>query len=166
MSNADEFAEFFPMSPVPQEGGYYLETFRSDITIDFSTAGTPHNGHRSLSTAIYYMLTNDSCSSLHKLTGDEVYHFYAGDPVELLQLFPDGSSATVVLGQDFKHGMRFQHTVQGGVWQGSKLLARGRCAILGTTMAPGFDPRDFVKGDPELLAKRYPDRAELILQLG
>src|SRR5207245_2095434 len=90
-------------------------------------------------TAIYYLLTPDTFSALHRLPTDEVYHFYLGDPVEMLQLWPDGSGRVGTLGQDVRAGQLLQVIVPRGVWQGSRLRPGGAFALLGTTMAPGFD---------------------------
>jgi predicted cupin superfamily sugar epimerase len=149
------------MKPHPKEGGYFVETYRSGVVVE--QEGYP--GQRSLCTAIYYMLTATSFSALHKVTGDEIFHFYAGDAVEMLQLFPDGSSDLVTLGPEPLSGMKFQHLVAGGVWQGARLVKGGQYALLGTTMAPGFDFEDYTTGDREELIARYPDRAGLISQL-
>ena len=118
-------------------------------------------------TAIVYMLTADpnSFSALHKLPSDEIWHFYLGDPVELLQLNPDGSSERIILGQDLLGGQKVQHVVPHDVWQGSRLLPGGQFAILGTTMAPGYTGEDYVGGDPDELIAAYPDREALIEQL-
>jgi uncharacterized protein len=120
---------------------------------------------RSLSTAIYYLLTPASFSAIHKVPGDEMFHFYGGDPVEMLELHPDGSSRTIILGLEISKGMKFQHNVAGGVWQGSRLLSGGEYALLGTTMAPGFDYADFVKGNVNELVAKYPAQAARIRDL-
>jgi len=154
------------LRPLPGEGGYFVESYRSPLALAGSLlGGSGETGERSLCTAIYYMLTPTAFSALHKLKADEIYHFYTGDPVELLQLFPDGSSDIVVLGPEPFRGMKFQHVVPAGVWQGSRLLSGGRYALLGTTMAPGFEFQDFVKGDASTLTSAYPDRAAMIYEL-
>jgi hypothetical protein len=102
---------------------------------------------------------------MHRLKGDEVYHFYLGDPAEMLILKPDGTSKTLLMGQDIVSGMRLQHVVPGGAWQGSRLVPGGKFALLGTTMAPGFDPADFELGSRGELTARYPAYAELIAAL-
>jgi hypothetical protein len=111
------------------------------------------------------MLTPDTFSAMHRLNGDEVYHFYLGDPAEMLILKPDGTGETLLMGQDIVSGMRLQHVVPGGVWQGSRLRPGGKFALLGTTMAPGFDPADFELGSRDELSARYPACAELIAAL-
>ena len=163
MTTADEtqLRRLFGMKPLPEEGGYFVETYRSAAAVEQKG----YAGKRSLCTAIYYMLTPTSYSALHRLKGDEIFHFYAGDPLELLQLFPDGSSDLITLGPEPLRGMKFQHVVPAGVWQGSRLLKGGRYALLGATMAPGFEFEDFTKGEVQSLISMYPDRAELISQL-
>jgi hypothetical protein len=111
------------------------------------------------------MLTPDTFSALHKLPGDEIFHFYLGDPVEMLQLHPDGRGEITVLGQDIAAGMRPQHLVRGGVWQGSRLRPGGSYALLGTTMSPGFDYKDYETGSRETLTKLYPKHSSLIASL-
>ena len=94
-----------------------------------------------------------------------MFHFCAGDPIEMLELHPDGSSRIVVLGQEIQNGMKFQHVVPGGVWQGSRLRRGGEYALLGTTMSPGFDSVDFVLGNAAELVAKYPEHANLIREL-
>lgn len=147
------------LQPHITEGGFFAETYRSSEFV--TTAG----GRRVLSTAIYYLLTRESFSALHQLPGDEIFHFYLGDRVEMLQLFPDGSSEVVMLGSDVLGGMKVQHVARGGVWQGSRLVKGGRYALLGTTMAPGFAIEDYVPGVKDDLAKQYPARAQMIYEL-
>lgn len=132
------------------EGGYFSETYRSKN-----------------STAIYYLLTNqtDCFSEMHQLGGDEIYHFYLGDPVEMLHLYPDGAGKWVVLGADLKGGMHPQVIVPAGVWQGSRLVQGGKFALMGTTMAPGFEYGDYKSGSRKELINLYPGFEELITAL-
>jgi uncharacterized protein len=122
-------------------------------------------GERSVGTAIYYLLTPKTVSALHRLPGDEVFHFYAGDPVRMLQLWPDGSTRILTLGTDFAAGQVPQLVVPGGVWQGSVLIDGGAWALLGATMAPGFDYADYTAGDRADLSRRYPAVREMIERL-
>ena len=117
------------------------------------------------STAILYLLSADdpdSFSALHRLPTDEVYHFYLGDPVELLLLRQDGESEIVTLGHDILNGQHVQFAVPAGAWQGARVVPGGEFALMGTTMAPGFTDTDYVPGDRDTLLERFPDRAELI----
>lgn len=83
----------------------------------------------------------------------------------MLQLKPDGSGEAIVLGQDIASGMRLQHTVPGGIWQGSRVRKGGRYALLGTTMAPGFEYEDYETGERRELIAHYPPYSELITSL-
>jgi predicted cupin superfamily sugar epimerase len=111
------------------------------------------------------MLTPDTFSAMHRLKGDEVYHFSLGDSVEMLVLKRDGTGETIVIGPDVVSGMRLQHVVPGGAWQGSRLAPGGKFALMGTTMSPGFDPADFEEGMRDELSAQYPDYAALIATL-
>lgn len=153
------------LEPLPQEGGFYAETYRSGIEIPAQILPT-HDESRSISTAIFYLLTPGTHSALHKLPGDEIYHFYLGDPVELLKLYPDGSGKVITLGQDIFKNMKLQEVVPGGTYQGARLKEGGTYALLGTTMAPGFEFEDFEPGNITELSQRYPDYEALITKLG
>lgn len=143
------------------EGGFYRENHRSERPGLLGDDGAP----RSASTAIYYLLTPESRSMMHRLRSDEVYHFYRGDPVDLLLLHPDGRSETVRLGSDVLAGEQVQLRVPAGSWQGSSLVPGGGYALMGTTMAPGFDLRDFELGRRSALREIYPAAAARIAEL-
>jgi len=153
--------------PLPVEGGHYRQTWVSAEAV--AAAGLParYGRDKPLGTAIYYLLTDDpdSFSALHRLPTDEVYHFYLGDPVEMLLLHPGGRGEAIALGPDILAGQRVQLVVPRGVWQGSRLAPGGRFALMGTTMAPGFDPADYEGGGREGLIRAYPDQAERIRRL-
>jgi predicted cupin superfamily sugar epimerase len=165
MLTAEQIRDLFKMQPLPVEGGYFAETYRSPLTLPKQALPPSYSGDRAMATAIHYLLTPDTFSAMHKLAGDETYHFYLGDPVEMLQLKPDGSGGAILLGQDIMAGMRLQHTVPGGTWQGSRLAPGGKFALLGTTLAPGFDSQDYEAGNREKLSALYPKYAALIALL-
>src|SRR5262245_32957908 len=152
---ATEVIALLGLEPHVQEGGYFRETYRSKQNL----------GANSLLTAIYYMLTPTTRSHMHRLRGDEVYHFYLGDPVEQLQLLPDGSGRVEMLGSELSSGHNVQLVVPGGVWQGSRLKSEGQWALLGTTMAPGFSAEEFELGNRADLTERWPVFANLIQDL-
>lgn len=153
------------LEPLPMEGGYFRESYRSRTQLNGECLPGMYGAARSLSTGIYYLLTPDTFSALHRLPGDEIFHFYMGDPVEMLQLHPGGRTGRIVLGTDLEAGMRPQVAVPGGTWQGARLMSRGRFALLGTTMAPGFEFSDFIAGNRRELIDHYPDARELISAL-
>ena len=164
---AEEIIRLLKLEPLPVEGGWFRQTYCSDETIPADGLPPRYNAAKPFGTAIYFLLTNepDCFSALHQLPTEEIYHFYLGDPVELLMLHPGGRSERVVLGPDVLGGQQVQVTVLRGVWQGSRLLPGGRFALMGTTMAPGFTPEDFTGGDREELIQLYPAEAERIRAL-
>ncbi len=154
--SAEDLIRILHLRPLPREGGFYRETYRSSRRLP---------SKRNLATAIYYLLTPATCSAMHRLPADEIYHFYLGDCVELLLLHPDLSSEVVRLGSDFRRGQQFQYLVPAGTWQGARLVEGGRWALLGTTMAPGFDWSDYEQGSRDYLIHLYPESKDLIEQL-
>ncbi|MFO0810913.1 MAG: cupin domain-containing protein [Gemmataceae bacterium] len=154
---AEEVIAALHLEPHPLEGGFFRETYRTPQKLP--------GQDRSLSTAIYYLLTPHTCSRMHRLPTDELFHFYLGDPVRMLHLLPDGSGHEVVLGTDLLAGERPQVLVSGGVWQGAALVEGGRLALLGTTMAPGFAYPDYAVGDRAALSGQYPAFADAIRRL-
>jgi uncharacterized protein len=142
------------LEPLHTEGGWYAETWRSRTTLPGST--------RAAGTAIYYLLEPGAFSALHQLATDEVFHFYLGDPAEMLMLEPQGAARVVRLGADLTAGERPQHVVPAGVWQGTRLAPGGRWALLGTTMAPGFEPGEFELGARTELVAHWPEHRGMI----
>jgi uncharacterized protein len=165
MPMIDEIKKLLKLQPLPNEGGFYAETYRSAVALPQSSLPAGYSGGRTLATAIYFLLTAESFSAMHRLRGDETYHFYLGDPVEMLQLNPDKTGEPILIGSKIESGMRPQHTIPGGCWQGSRVAPGGKFALLGTTMAPGFDPADFELGSREKLSSAYPAYAALIALL-
>jgi predicted cupin superfamily sugar epimerase len=163
--NAKEIIQHLGLQPLPVEGGYYCETWRSEDVVPASMLPPRYTSARAVGTAIYYLLTaeSDCFSALHRLKTDEVYHFYLGDPVEMLLL--SDKAERVVLGHDILEGQLVQRVVPKGSWQGSRLIPGGRFALLGTTMAPAFAPDDFEAGQRDELVRHYPTQAQLIQAL-
>lgn len=165
MLSADEVRELLGLKPLLPEGGYFREAYRSAERLAGDALPERYVGARSLSTAIYFLLTPDTFSALHRLRSTEIYHFYMGDPVQLLTLWPDGSVRTFTLGTDLLRGMRPLVTVPRDVWQGSRLTSGGSFALLGTTMCPGFELADYEQGDRATLLAAYPRARDGILAL-
>ena len=165
MPTADELIRHLQLQPHPKEGGFFRETYRAAESFAASALPPRYQGARSASTAIYYLLTPGTYSALHRLQTDEIFHFYLGDPLRMLQLFPDGSTRTIVLGPDLLGGQQVQVVAPRGVWQGSLLEPGGAFALLGCTVAPGFEYVDYEAGDRRMLSARYAAAAELIRRL-
>lgn len=165
MITVEEILSLLHLEPHHEEGGYFVETYRSKEFIPESILPERYKGARSFATAIYYLLTPDTFSAMHRLQTDEIFHFYSGDPVEMLQLWPDGSGRIITLGTDFLKGDRPQVIVPRGVWQGARLFPGGRFALLGTTVSPGFECADYESGKRGPLTVAYPRFRDLILSL-
>jgi predicted cupin superfamily sugar epimerase len=159
---ADEIKTLLNLEPHPREGGFFAETWKSDEIIPVDALPARYRGPRSAGTSIYYLLEPGNFSEIHRLSSDEVFHFYLGDPVEMLQLSPDGSGRTVVIGNDLTQGMVPQVLAPKGVWQGSRLLPGGTFALLGCTVSPGFDYADYEAGSRVELLHRFPQYREHI----
>jgi uncharacterized protein len=149
---AEQIKALLKLDPHPIEGGSFRETWAAPGILDLP------RGTRSQGTAIYYLLEQEQFSEMHMLESDEMFHFYVGDPVEMVQLYPDGRSAVLVLGQDLMAGQQVQVLVPAGVWQGTRLTGDGKFALLGCTVVPGFDYGDYHNASYEELAAKWPEQ--------
>ena len=165
MITAEQIKAVLHLEPRPAEGGYFRETYRSTESLPSDSLPERYVSTRSFSTAIYYLLTPETFSAMHRLKSDEIFHFYMGDPVEMLQLLPDGTGTIITIGQDIMAGMQPQVLVPMQVWQGARLKPGGKFALLGTTVSPGFDYCDYETGYRDLLVAGYPQFQDLIISL-
>ena len=156
---AEEIKTLLNLQPHPIEGGWYRRTYTAAGSVDLT------RGKRAMSTAIYYLLEPGTFSEMHVLDSDEIFHFYFGDPVEMLQLYPDGSSAVFILGPDLTMGQHVQLVVPAGVWQGTRLVGNGNAALLGCTVNPGFDFADYRNASYAELVAKWPGDATRIRAL-
>ncbi len=145
----------------------FRQTYRSQDVLEAEHLPERYQTDKPAGTAIYYLLTDEpgSFSTMHRLPTDEIYHFYLGDPVEMLLLFPDGSGRQVILGRDVLNGQHVQYVVPRGVWQGLRLTPGGSYALMGTTMAPGYTEDDFELAEREVLLEEFPYHAAMIEDL-
>jgi hypothetical protein len=156
---ADQIRQILELEPLPVEGGYFRRTYESDLTINVE------RGKRHAGTAIYFLLEAGIFSEMHVLSSDELFHFYLGDPVEMLQLWPDGRSTVVIMGSDLQAGQQVQLLVPAGVWQGTRLVGDGQVALLGCSVVPGFEYEDYENASHAELSVSWPAEAERIKQL-
>ena len=162
MPTAAQIIERLKLVSLTIEGGYFRETYRSELGVPSGALPNDYGGDRNVSTAIYYLLTPDTFSAIHIIKSDEVFHFYAGDPVEMLQIWPDGTARVVIISNDLGGGHEPQLVVPAGVWQGCRLVRGGQWALMGCTVAPGFDYADFALADRAELIAMHPVHAEMI----
>jgi predicted cupin superfamily sugar epimerase len=163
---AEDVKKLLGLSPHPREGGWYVRTYEAEEMVAGEAFGDGrYAGARRTGTAIYYLLEPGTFSEMHRLKSDEVFHFYAGDAVEMLQLPGNGKGEVVVIGNDLLRGQRPQVVVGRGVWQGSRLVEGGTWALLGCTVSPGFEFEDYEAGKCEVLCAGWPEFAEEITAL-
>lgn len=159
--------DWLKLKPNDLEGGYFAGTYESKLRIaDPNLPGFPttQNG-RPLCSAIYYFLESGNCSVMHKVAGDMIYHFYNGDPVQMLLLYPDNfpnRSEVAIFSNDIAAGGSPMKVIPGGTWLGSRLTLGGTNALMGVTMAPGFHPGDYTIGTRDDLVKSYPEQESMI----
>ncbi len=159
--NANEIIEKLGLKPLPEEGGFYKETFRDQGMIPNSEL--PHlDGEHTYSTCIYYLITPEEFSGLHAVKSTEIFHFYAGDPVEMVQITESGNLTKKILSSNIESGHEPQVIVTPNVWQGTKLIGDGKWALLGCTVAPGFEFSDFLGGTFTELIKVFPNHKNVI----
>lgn len=143
---AAEVARLLKLVPLPLEGARYRRTYLDTY-----------------SSAIYFLLSPDDSSAMHRLEGPEIWHHYLGAPARLLLLHPGGGTEERLIGPDLRAGQRPQIVVPAGTWMGA--ITTGALSLFGTTMAPPFDGAGFELGDPQVLAEEYPEARELIEEI-
>lgn len=154
----DAIIETLHLVPLVEEGGLVAETYLSEEV----------HGNRRCGSAIYYFLTENSFSHLHKLSADEIWHFYYGDPVELIQIDDEtGEGSIHKLGLDLLNNERPQVVVKKNVWQGARIIPNGTYGftLMGTTMSPAFIAADFIFGEQQEMLEKFPQHKENILKV-
>lgn len=148
----------FDLSLMPVENTYLKQTYRSTTTdLNGQPTGTAIIG--------LYCDEPNSLSCFHRLSHDEVWHFYDGDPFELHLLYESGNSETVVMGRHWQTGQQLQFVVPANVWQGGCMVSGGTYSLYGTTMAPGFTADCFEAGVMDNLIRMYPHEETIIRKL-
>ena len=149
------------MQPHP-EGGYYSETYRAADRVSRAADGAV----RSSSTAIYYLLNDGAYSAWHRIASDEVWHFYAGQPLLLHILASSGELQTHRLGHPLEHPQAVcQAVVPAGCWFAAQLEDPAGFALLGCTVAPGFEFSEFELANSNDLLEQYPQHVEALRPL-
>jgi predicted cupin superfamily sugar epimerase len=147
------------------EGGYFRQTYRSDVVLAREALPAGFAGARAASTAIYFLLEGKNFSAFHRLRSDEVWHFYVGAPLVVHVIGPEGAYSSIELGRDLEAGQVLQAVVRAGCWFASHVADWSSFAVVGCTVAPGFEFEDFEMGKRGELGARYPQHGELIERL-
>ena len=161
--SAEYWIDQLKLEPHP-EGGFYRLTYTAAATL----APPQFEGARPASTGIYFLLTtaqqasNGHFSAFHRLKSDEMWHFYAGSPLIVHVIAPDGTHSTLLIGDNPDRGEQFQAVVPAGCWFASAPLLPDSFALVGCTVSPGFDFADFELAKRAELTAAYPQHSELI----
>ena len=166
MNDAAFWIERLDLRPHP-EGGYFRETYRAAETIAGTALPARFVGARPFATAIYFLITRDAFSAFHRIRSDELWHFYAGGAVTLAILDADGTGrlTTASLGRDPARGEFPQVVIPAGAWFAAEVASSGSFALVGCTVAPGFDFADFELADRSSLLAQYPQHRGAIERL-
>jgi len=158
--DAKYWIEKLRLEPHP-EGGYFRQTYKSNRVITHPQ----FPGARSASTAIYFLLEGKNFSAFHRLRSDELWHFYTGAPVAVHVISPEGNYSKILLGSNPEAGEVFQAVVPAGHWFASHVADWKSWALVGCTVAPGFDFADFEMGKREGLVRSYPQHSSVLERL-
>ena len=161
MSIVDTLIQRHGLEPHP-EGGWYKQTYKSTELIAAETLPKRFGASRAFYTAIYFLLEKGNFSAFHRIKSDELWHFYYGDTLEVLEIDENGKLKITDLGNKIEEGDVFQYTVKANTWFGSRVKAGGSFSLVGCTVAPGFDFRDFEMGDRRRLQTEFPELKEII----
>lgn len=162
--SAQELVETLRLARHP-EGGFFRETYRASESIARDALPARFGGARAFGTAIYFLIEDGDFSALHHIASDEVWHFYLGDPLSVVEIDAHGRLTETLLGHDVGRGERPQHVVLAGNVFGARLAAGGAYALVGCTVAPGFDFADFALSERRELCARFPTHARTIEDL-
>ncbi|MCB0490257.1 MAG: cupin domain-containing protein [Cyclobacteriaceae bacterium] len=156
-----EIVDRLQLKPHP-EGGFYRETYRSEGVIPQDALGLSFSGDRNYCTGIYFLLTHENFSAFHRIKQDELWHFYAGDPLEVHVIDKSGKYVCHEIGTDISTTQEPQLTVPAGCWFASGVKSGGKFSLVGCTVAPGFDFSDFELADRNELLLSYPQHRGVI----
>lgn len=142
------------------EGGHYKEVYRSEETIPSQILPDRFSGDRFFSTSIYYLLRRCEFSKFHRIKSDEIWHFYAGSPMQIIHIDKDGKLIKRQLGIDIENEITPQLIVYAGDWFAAQSL--GDYSLVGCTVSPGFDFTDFEIADRKKLISAFPQHQQII----
>ncbi|MCX6237447.1 MAG: cupin domain-containing protein [Bacteroidia bacterium] len=164
MNRLDQIILKLDLKPHP-EGGFFRETYRSAGVISHDSLDHSYKGERNYSTCIYFLLTSEVFSAFHRITQDEIWHFYDGSPIEIHTIAQDGVYAKTVIGPDIDREQVPQFVVPGGSWFAATVINPDDYSLIGCTVSPGFDFRDFELPLRNELISKFPQHEEIIAKL-
>lgn len=153
------------LEPHP-EGGFFRETYRSAENVPGASLAPRFGGDRSLATAIHFLLGPGDFSAFHRIKSDETWHYYTGSSGLVVHMLdPKFGYRKIRLGSQWESGEVFQDTVPAGAWFASEPADADGYALVGCTVSPGFDFRDFELANVAALSNSFPDQVALIRRL-
>ena len=164
MNSKQQLIDALDLLPHP-EGGFYKEVYRSTGIISQNALPNVYQGDRNYATGIYFMLTSDTFSAFHKIHQDEAWHFYLGAPLRVHMISPEGKHTFIELGNHVQQGQQLQFVVPGGYWFGAEVISPGDYALVGCTVAPGFDFKDFILPTRSEMMALFPQHEAIIEKL-
>ncbi len=142
--------------------GYVRVTFMSKERIAAGGLPVPFAAGRPMGSALYFMLTPQEPVKLHRIRNDQFYHYYLGDPIEVLMMLTDGTTQHHVVGPDLRAGQTVQLFIPGNTFHTARVIGTRQWFLGGSTEWPGVEPQDVELGNADQLAMKYPEVAEQI----
>ncbi|MFT5435541.1 MAG: putative cupin superfamily sugar epimerase [Ulvibacter sp.] len=160
----DKIISELKLKPHP-EGGYFKETYRSVGEVKEESLCADYTGKRNYSTCIYFLLTSENFSALHRIKQDEIWHFYDGSPIRLHTISESEIHTVTIIGRDLLKGEVPQFVVPGGCWFAAEVINKNSYSLVGCTVSPGFSFDDFELKSRKELSSLFPDKKEVISKL-
>jgi predicted cupin superfamily sugar epimerase len=157
---ASYYIKALSMLPHP-EGGYFKENYRSELQVKF----TGFEEHRNVATSIFFLLEDGKFSALHRIKSDEIWHFYDGDPLEIIEISPEGTLTKTLLGRNITEDQKLVYCVKAGNWFGSRPATGSNFSLVGCTVAPGFDFVDFEMPNRDFFISHFPQHREIVFAM-
>ena len=163
MRNKEYWIKNLDLLPHP-EGGYYKETYRSELSINLESIEENRQGSRSLCTGIYFLLDKGNFSAFHRIKSDELWHFYAGDPITIHMIDQQGNYSAQDVGNNIDDGQVLQYLVPANTWFASEIKDDRSYALVGCTVSYGFDFNDFEMANKSLI-EEFAEHSEVLSRL-
>jgi uncharacterized protein len=140
--------------------GFVRVTFVSQRRIAPGGLPPPFIDGRPAGSALYFMVIPDAPVRLHRIRNDQLYHYYLGDPIEVLLLHENETAERVIVGPDLRVGQCVQLFIPGNTFHTARVIGECRWFLGASTEWPGVEPADVEIGDVDLLAEKYPGAAD------
>lgn len=161
MNKQEKIIKKLELKPHP-EGGFFRESYRSSGSINPESLDSSYHGSRNYCTCIYFMLTSENFSAFHRIKQEEIWHFYDGSPIRLHIISAEGKYESYLIGRNILEGEVPQLVVKGGDWFAAEVTEKNSFALVGCTVSPGFDFKDFELADKTSLVSKFPKHREII----